>query len=194
MSELPRCRSEIQEILPRIFLTSYFAVNRGKLQNFQKYGITHVICCAKELDLCHAGKEILVHRDGSTYDGRALDGEAPCRVSLSYLRLPLVDNPSQEILEHCRRAYEWIEDALRCVRCRVLLHCAAGCSRSAAVLIGYVMLRYRRRFEDALGVVRTGRPIVDINLGFETQLRHLETEVVQEDRGLHCPLSSVVEL
>ncbi|KAH3765662.1 dual specificity protein phosphatase 1 [Pelomyxa schiedti] len=52
----------------------------------------------------------------------------------------------------------------------VLVHCVWGMSRSAAVVVAYIMFRLRMKFTDALSHVRKARPIAAPNDGFLSQL------------------------
>jgi len=53
----------------------------------------------------------------------------------------------------------------------VLVHCHAGVSRSAAVIIGYLMIKQYMSFNDAYIYVKMRRHIVCPNQGFLRQLR-----------------------
>lgn len=55
----------------------------------------------------------------------------------------------------------------------ILVHCAAGVSRSASVVIAYVMHKLKIPYEKALPVVRSHRPCVTPNSEFAIQLREL---------------------
>ena len=57
---------------------------------------------------------------------------------------------------------------------RVLVHCAAGVSRSSATVIYYLMTREYMSYDTALKRVRDVRHIAWPNEGFEYQLRALE--------------------
>ncbi|KAG5189121.1 MAP kinase phosphatase with leucine-rich repeats protein 1-like protein [Tribonema minus] len=56
----------------------------------------------------------------------------------------------------------------------VLVHCAGGRSRSAAIIAGYLMAKHAYTFDRALEALRVVRPVVAINKGFEQQLRAFE--------------------
>eukprot|EP00347_Sterkiella_histriomuscorum_P012647 403367769 len=62
----------------------------------------------------------------------------------------------------------------------VLVHCAAGVSRSASVITAYVMTVKSLSRDDALAYVRTRRPAVHPNDGFMCQL--LEYQKILEER------------
>jgi atypical dual specificity phosphatase len=53
----------------------------------------------------------------------------------------------------------------------VLVHCFAGKSRSASVIIGYLMKYHNMRFEEAYTYVKHIRPSIDPNIGFYCQLQ-----------------------
>jgi len=58
---------------------------------------------------------------------------------------------------------------------KVLVHCRAGVSRSASVVIAFLMKHENISFDDALETVRNARPRVHPNRGFRSQLELLES-------------------
>ena len=52
-----------------------------------------------------------------------------------------------------------------------LVHCAAGVSRSATIVLAYIMRKLRVSLSEALTLLRADRPCVQPNLGFMFQLR-----------------------
>lgn len=63
-----------------------------------------------------------------------------------------------------------------------------GQSRSAAVVVAYLMASRGCGYDRALDVVRRARPTVRPNLGFELELRRLEGKLIYE--GLDADLRS----
>lgn len=53
----------------------------------------------------------------------------------------------------------------------VLVHCHAGVSRSAAIVIAYVMKKYGLNFESAFELVKTRRPRIRPNEKFRACLK-----------------------
>jgi hypothetical protein len=53
----------------------------------------------------------------------------------------------------------------------VLVHCFGGKSRSAAFVCAYIMSSLNCAFDEAYSTLKSARPIVEINAGFECQLR-----------------------
>lgn len=67
-----------------------------------------------------------------------------------------------------------IDDHLSNERGGVIVHCAAGVSRSASVLIAYLMWKNRINFESAFRILKQVRPIVEPNSNFVYQLKSFE--------------------
>ena len=56
----------------------------------------------------------------------------------------------------------------------VLVHCVAGVSRSASVVIAWLVTHEQRTLRDAVSVVRAARPVAMPNVGFWRALRGIE--------------------
>jgi hypothetical protein len=91
------------------------------------------------------------------------------------IKFALDDCESQKITGCFQEAYEFIEAQRR--KTNVLVHCAAGISRSSAMLISYMMKKYGYSFDESLKRVREKRACVLPNSGFERQLREYEKEL-----------------
>ncbi|XP_060527789.1 dual specificity protein phosphatase 19-like [Cylas formicarius] len=59
---------------------------------------------------------------------------------------------------------------------RVLVHCNAGVSRSASIVIGYLMAKRSLGFDEAYSMVKGTRGCARPNAGFERFLRNLNTK------------------
>lgn len=66
-----------------------------------------------------------------------------------------------------------------------LVHCNAGVSRSASIVIGYLMLREGLSFDDALRQVKLARPSVCPNPGFYQQLKNYTLGSTTHPYGTH---------
>lgn len=66
---------------------------------------------------------------------------------------------------------------------KILVHCAAGISRSPAVVAAYLMKRKGMTLRAALGQIVRARPCVSPNAGFMRQLREMEREVYGRGGG-----------
>lgn len=75
-----------------------------------------------------------------------------------------------DILEHLPATSDQIRDALEDGASGVLVHCASGKSRSASVVIAYLMRYERLPYTEAFRQVKLARPVIAPNTGFTQQL------------------------
>ena len=95
-----------------------------------------------------------------------------------YISLNLDDVPNQIIYQALEPSYEFIRDALSNGG-TVLVHCHAGVSRSASIIIYFLMKVKGWSYATALSYLRTYRPIVNPNPGFVRQLISVSPQVSQ---------------
>jgi dual specificity phosphatase 12 len=141
-------RSEIQEVIPRLYITNYFAAkNKDKL--IEKH-IKFVVVCDPRLSMPHTD-------------------------IVTYLRYSIDDNPGQDLLNTIGHVLKWIDNA-REAEHNVLVHCAAGVSRSGSIVTAYIMYKQKIPFEEALSLAKIARPFIDPNVGFQEQLKRFAGE------------------
>ncbi len=98
--------------------------------------------------------------------------DVPGRVEQLALRIN--DDPSVDLLANVvPAACAFIGDAMACGG-RVLVHCNAGVSRSASVVIAHLMQHERLSFCAARAAVARARPVIDPNHGFVAQLEQFK--------------------
>mmetsp|Transcript_11566 Transcript_11566/g.48100 ORF Transcript_11566/g.48100 Transcript_11566/m.48100 type:complete len:382 (+) Transcript_11566:922-2067(+) len=68
----------------------------------------------------------------------------------NYMRREIRDNPDEDLLSHLDPAVDFITEA-RLVGSSILVHCQMGVSRSASVVIAYLMKTYGLTLENAYG-------------------------------------------
>nr|XP_046152274.1 uncharacterized protein si:dkey-175m17.7 [Oncorhynchus gorbuscha]XP_046152280.1 uncharacterized protein si:dkey-175m17.7 [Oncorhynchus gorbuscha] len=93
-----------------------------------------------------------------------------------YKRLPATDNSKQNLRQYFEEVFEFIEEAHQSGR-GVLIHCQAGVSRSATIVIAYLMKHTLMTMTDAYKYVRGRRPVVSPNLNFMGQLLEFERDL-----------------
>ncbi|CAL1586741.1 unnamed protein product [Knipowitschia caucasica] len=93
-----------------------------------------------------------------------------------YKRLPATDSNKQNLRQYFEEAFEFIEEAQQSGT-GLLIHCQAGVSRSATIVIAYLMKHTWMTMADAYKYVKTRRPIISPNLNFMGQLLEFEEDL-----------------
>uniref|UniRef100_A0A7S1AJT9 Protein-serine/threonine phosphatase n=1 Tax=Noctiluca scintillans TaxID=2966 RepID=A0A7S1AJT9_NOCSC len=141
--QLEHFRQVCSEVLPhQLYISSYQVAANS--ETLRKHGITHIVNTAG--DVCE----------------NLFAGE------FQYLTYYLKDINHEEISLLFYRTLEWMHGAIQ-KQGRVLVHCREGVSRSATMVLAYLMWR-GMRFEEAHDTVRKARPICNPNTGFTCQL------------------------
>ena len=68
---------------------------------------------------------------------------------------------------------------------KVFVHCAAGMSRSATVVIAYLMWKRKMSLSDAIDFVKKKRPIISPNLNFMRQLQTFQDLLIKKDYDIN---------
>ncbi|KAM8939019.1 uncharacterized protein RCH25_052597 [Pelodytes ibericus] len=144
-------KAELSPILPFLFLgNEKDAQDLGRMVTLN---IGHVLNITTHLPLYHAESG-----------------------ALRYKRLPATDNSKQDLRQYFEEAFEFIEEAQQEGK-GVLIHCQAGVSRSATVVIAYLMKHTLMTVGDAYKFVKGKRPIISPNLNFMGQLLEFESDL-----------------
>lgn len=94
-----------------------------------------------------------------------------------YKQLPVLDTWHQNIERFFAESYDFIESA-RLGGHVVMVHCSAGISRSATIVIAYLMRKNMWTLDQAYSHVRAVRPVISPNLDFMGHLLHYERMLV----------------
>lgn len=134
----------ISEITPRIYLGSFEAATDSVL--LRKLGITHIINCAKD----------------AIYDSG----------DVAQIRLELDDIPQENLF----RVLEPSRMVMRRILTtdsdyKILVHCMAGISRSASVVIYYLMKLKGWTYDETFADVVKKRSVINPNEGFVATLK-----------------------
>jgi len=93
----------------------------------------------------------------------------------SYCRTSMGDNATEHLSKRFEESWEFLERARVREDGGVLVHCQQGVSRSASMVMSYLMKFYRKSFDEALALARNARAQANPNEGFTIQLKELET-------------------
>jgi len=89
----------------------------------------------------------------------------------SYLKIPIDDTNSNTLLSFFDKANEYIKNnEQEKTKTNILIHCYMGSSRSATVIIAYLVKKYNFSLQQALELVKEKRPVVNINTKFWNDL------------------------
>lgn len=91
-----------------------------------------------------------------------------------------MDLPTVDIGRHFDDCFTFIDSARRRGGC-VLVHCNAGVSRAASIVIAYVMYKKNMTYTEALEMVKAQRPVVRPNDGFAEQLQNYQPKTNTEE-------------
>lgn len=89
--------------------------------------------------------------------------------NISYKYIKIDDHSSCNIKKYFNECIDFLD--LGCIKGNVLVHCTAGISRSATIVIMYLMKKYNESYEHILSYVKGKRKCVDPNKGFLEQLQ-----------------------
>lgn len=132
----------------KLYIGDYFtSINYNAL--IQK-NITHILVCGEEL-ICRYPEEF------------------------TYRQFKIQDTSSTSIEQYFEEAYEFINEGKK--RGSVLVHCAQARSRSASMVISYIMKKDQVNFKKALETLKKSHPQTSPNPGFIKQLKNYETRI-----------------
>ncbi|EDO33587.1 predicted protein [Nematostella vectensis] len=146
-------RREMQEIVPGIFLGPYSAAMKSKLEHLKSQGITHIVCIRQNIE------------------ANFVKPNFPN--DFLYLVLDVADTTTENIIRYFPQVKAFVDD---CVSKggKVLVHGNAGISRSAALMIAYIMETYGLAYREAFLFVQQRRFCINPNEGFTQQLMEYE--------------------
>jgi len=148
----------VNQIRPRLFLGSMRAARDREL--LKQHNITHVLVAASNLTQ-HFPAEI------------------------RYKQISLRDEDDEDLLGHLPACVDFIRQAISSGGC-VLVHCAAGISRSSAVVIAYLVATENLSPTVARADVKQRRPVISPNPGFVRQLEAFHARCLAQCQSAEC--------
>ncbi|XP_044038708.1 dual specificity protein phosphatase 16 isoform X2 [Siniperca chuatsi] len=139
-------RPPLSVILPRLYLGAESDVTQDRLASL---GISYVLSVSR----CSPQPSFLPRS--------------------KYLRIPIDDSLWDDLLPWIPQALHFI-DAAMSSGASVLVHCAAGISRSPALAVAYIMYSLGLDLDHAYRFVKERRPSISPNFNFLGQLQHFQ--------------------
>ena len=87
-----------------------------------------------------------------------------------YKILYLDDAADEDLLSWLKEGFDFIDSS----KDNVYVHCAMGISRSASVVIAYLMYKNKMSYDEAFDEVKNKRSVISPNTGFQEQLKKFE--------------------
>jgi protein-tyrosine phosphatase len=138
-----------------LFLGGHGSVNN--IENLKRLKITHVLNMAQELDL-NPDEYMNEHQ-------------------IKLVNIQAKDARTYNIRSDFDKAFYFIDSALQEQNGRIVINCARGISRSATIVIAYMMFRFNMSLSEAHNIVSRLRPHVRPNSNFRRQLEQFEHEL-----------------
>jgi protein-tyrosine phosphatase len=128
-------------------------------------------------DMVGAYNKFLLKKNGVTHILTVAQGIHPKFPTLfNYKIVNILDSPTANLKQHFPSCIKFIRDAIEEGGC-VLVHCFAGVSRSATIVIAYLMQEYGMSNREAFQFVRQKRYFIHPNDGFKRQLQQFHREL-----------------
>ncbi|XP_062435743.1 dual specificity protein phosphatase 13A [Rhea pennata] len=153
----PSC-NHVDEVWPNLFLGDLVTAHNRFI--LWKMGVTHVL---------NAAHGTVYSQGGQDFYGATID----------YYGVPAYDLPDFDISQFFFSAAEFIHKALNTPGAKILVHCAVGVSRSASLVLAYLMINHHLSLVEAIKTVKEHRWISP-NRGFLKHLRNLDVQLRQK--------------
>ncbi|KAJ3413431.1 Dual specificity protein phosphatase 1 [Chytridiales sp. JEL 0842] len=148
-------------ILPNVYLGSdVIPSSTNAIEQMEKLGITHVLNMAIEVEYEQITKPT-----------------SPGSYSVTFKKLGIEDHPEQDIDDVVKEAIEFIASATKDEGNKILVHCKVGKSRSATMVIAYLIAEKRLTLRQAYSLVTKARRGIAPNFGFMLALMKVERDI-----------------
>ncbi|CAK1546806.1 unnamed protein product [Leptosia nina] len=122
-----------------------------------------------------ADRNVLRHLDIThvlTVEARRLPKSTFIDTDICTLYIRANDTPQTNLMPYFPMANAFIEEGIQ--KGNVIVHCHFGVSRSATIVIAYIMQKYGLTFEQAFNFVKQRRSFINPNPGFIRQLKQYQ--------------------
>lgn len=147
-------RRNMQEIIPGLFLGPYSVAQKNSHSILVEHGITHIVCVRQSLEAQYIKPQF-------------------ADSTIIYLTLEIADLATESIISHFPKVRQFIDEAIG-KNGKVLIHGNNGISRSATLVLAYIMEKFGLNCKDAYKFVKDRRACIKPNEGFVAQLVEYE--------------------
>ena len=145
----------INEIIDGLWLGNFTSAEN--VEDLKKKGITKILT--------------VMNQDGPNY--KSEDG-------FIHKKIAIIDLSNQNIIKYFGECLNFINGEEK-----VLVHCMAGASRSATIVVAYLMWKEKMKYKDAMDFVKQKRFIIYPNFGFRDQLKKFEEELIKNEYDIN---------
>lgn len=122
-------------------------------------------------DMSAAYNKVILKKNGMTHILTVASGIPPKFPSnFTYKVVTILDSPTANLKAHFNSCIKFIKQAID-QGGTVLVHCFAGVSRSATIVIAFLMVEYGMTLNEAMQHTRKCRYFINPNDGFRRQLQ-----------------------
>ena len=147
--------NDMDQITDNLWLGNYKSANNT--QNLKSKNINKILCVMTEKFPIY-----------NKYD------------NLNQKIIKVSDIPTANIIKYFGESINFIEG-----NNNVLVHCMQGASRSATIVIAYIMWKQKLSFENAFNFVNKKRPVAFPNFGFREQLKIFDKLLIENKNDLN---------
>jgi protein-tyrosine phosphatase len=151
----------------------------GRLTRLREFDM---VCTHLARNLYMSGGKVawnkdLLHENGITHIINCAYPEVPSFYpdDFVYHNISIRDSPIENISPHFFKVVELATLWTKEEKCKLLIHCSQGVSRSVSLAVALMMFTSKAGYRETLGFVQEKRPIAEPNCGFAQQLRMWES-------------------
>ena len=127
-----------------------------EINYLKQEGITHILSLA--------GKIFSINYEKGTFITKIIE---------------IMDFTNENIFKYFKECIQFIENSKK-----IYIHCMAGVSRSASIVIAYLMYKEHKKYFQIYSEVKKKRSIIIPNFGFVFQLKYFENLLIENNYDL----------
>ena len=127
-----------------------------EIKYLKQEGITHILSLA--------GKIFSINYEKGTFITKIIE---------------IMDFTNENIFKYFKECIKFIENSKK-----IYIHCMAGVSRSASIVIAYLMYKEHKKYFQIYSEVKKKRNIIKPNFGFVFQLKYFENLLIENNYDL----------